>query len=438
MIIKSKLKRNGFSINLWKDAMVEYPVNVWKALDTKSKKTIIANLLYLKISPYTMLWDKEFRFDSSQPYLKKMGDRAIMRDIPRIAEMDKRLPRVFTRNFNNKKIKFLSNDAEKLKCKSSSESALIGMSFGKDSLLSYGIAKEIRLKPKLVMVQDFWDVEADHKFNLIHRFEKEFKTKVFCMSDYLDNISSIKRFNRTNSIGIICANAMNAYLTMLLPIAMYFKTRYLVFGNEQNFNDYYPKNGLKVYPSYDQSSEWMKEQNSLLSKFTQNKFQISSFVEPIYNIAEIKVLFNRYPKIAKYQMSCSSVKTIKERWCYSCPMCAKAFLFLKSNGVDPKIVKFKHNFFNRKYEKLYPLFKAPSRIYEKPKAVRDEQLFAFYLATKNKSEGYLIDKFKKRFMSEAVEREDELYKKFFRIYKAPSLPKRYKKEIRSILAEELR
>ena len=440
MIIKNSIGAQGFSVNLFKDATLKYPQGIWESLSDSAKKIVVDNLVYLKVSPYLMMHEKEFYFESSLPYLKNMGDNGIIGDMPRIAEEDNVSTKQLIERFNNKKVRFKDNENGIIDGISSDESALIALSFGKDSLLSYGIADEIGLCPKLVMVQDFWDIEAIHKLSLIQRFEKEFGQKIGIIHDRIDAISDYKRINKIDSEGIVGANAMNSYAVMLLPVAINSGSRYIIFGNEQNFNDYFINDeGFKVYPSYEQSSEWMHEQNSALSGFTNNKVIVNSFVEPIYNLAEVKVLFNRYPAIAKYQMSCSLLNTRKrkERWCYNCPMCAKTFLYMAANNIDPKAASFSSNLFGKEYIGLYPLFSRPKRIYEKPLAVRDEQLFAFYLAYKNGAAGDLIDRFKSDFLDEAKSREDELHKKFFGVHEPKSMTSSVKGKVLHILNEEL-
>lgn len=440
MIIQNRLLKRGFSTNLLKNARLEYPKGVWEGTGRKMKKIIIDNLSYLKISPYLMFLDKEMCFDFSLPYLKDLGDKGVIADIPRVAEEDKINAKELIKRFESRKVQFRGNDSGLID-NETGDGAVIGISFGKDSLLSYGIAKEIKLPTKLVFVQDCWDIETVHKLLLMRRFEREFGERIELMVDEIDNISCYKKLNKTNSVGIVGSNAMNGYMLMFFPFAFFCRANKIIFGNEQNFNDYFVnKEGFKVYPSYEQSSEWMEEQNKALKEFTNNNIQISSFIEPIYNIAEVKVLFNRYPPIAKYQMSCILLNTRKrkERWCYNCPMCAKAFLYLKANNIDPKIISFNENFFDKRFEKMYPLFNGnPTRIYEKPPAVKDEQLFAFYLAYKNGIKGDLIDEFKKKFLKEAVEREDELYNRFFKVYNAASMHGRIKERINSIYKEEL-
>ncbi len=439
MKIQNKLLKRGFSVNLFKDASIEYQEDVWENLSDGIKRTVMDNLVYLKLSPYSMFHDK-MHFDFSSPYLKELGDNCVVKDIPRIAEEDNVSTKEMIEKFKNKKIKFKDDNVGLIDIEVE-DSSLIGMSFGKDSLLSYGIAKELKLEPKLVMVQDFWDIEADHKFDIMDKFEKEFNEDIGIVYDSTDDVSAYKSINKADSSGIVGANAMNSYAIMLLPLVIKYGSGNLVFGNEQNFNDYFVnKEGFKVYPSYEQSSEWMTEQNNALKEFTNGKVKISSFIEPLYNIAEIKVLFNRYPSIAKYQMSCDhSEKQNKEsRWCYSCPMCAKTFLYLKANNIDPKVIMFNENFFDRNFEEFYPLFNdKQKRVYERPKAVRDEQLFAFYLAYKNGCKGELIDSFKEKFLDEAKKREDELYNKFFRIHDGVSVSGKLKEDINSIYKEEL-
>ena len=440
MIIENNLKKRGFSISLFKDASITYPEGVWEEIDIDVKKALIENIAYLKVSPYAMFLDKEIMFNFPFPYLKDFGDKGVLKDIPRVAEEDNISTKELIKKFQNKKVSF-NNDAANLIKGDTDEGAVIGISLGKDSLLSYALSKEMELKTRLVFVQDCWDTEIIHKLSLMRRFEEEFNEKIEIVYDEIDDISTYKRINKTNSEGIVGSNAMNGYLLMLIPFAFKYKVNKIIFGNEQNFNDFFVnKEGFKVYPSYEQCSEWMAEQNKALDGFTGGKVKINSFIEPIYNIAEFKVLFNRYPSIAKYQMSCSlvDVRSRKERWCYSCPMCAKTFLYLVANGADPKTVSFGNNFFNKEYWEFYPLFNKDSkRIYEKPEAVRDEQLLAFYMAHKNNAKGYLMEKFKKKFLDEAKKREDELYNKFFKVYDAASLSGKLKQDINSIYREEL-
>ena len=440
MIIKNKATKRGFITNIY-HAGVEFPKNTWQELDSRQKQAVIDNLLYLKLFPFSIFMEKDMIFESDFPYLKRLGDECLKKDIPRIAAEDKKSSEDMIGRFRKKNPRFKTDKPKILGDIETEGSSLIGMSFGKDSLLSYGLAEELGLSPRLVMVQDFWDIEAKHKLDLIRKFRQEFKEPTEIILDDFDDLNDYKRINISGSDGIINANAMNSYMAVMLPLAITKRSRNIIFGNEHRFNDYYiDKEGYKVYPSYDQSSASMKKQNSALKGFTEDNVRILSLIEPLYNIAEVKVLFSRYKEIAKYQMSCGMMgsKSRKERWCYGCAMCAKAYLYMVATDNQPERINHKKSMFGKEKEDLYPLFnKNPERIYEKPKAARDEQLFAFYLAHKNDAKGYLMDKFRKIFLKEAIDREDELYKRFYGMNSSSSIPPNMKKRLKSILKEEL-
>jgi hypothetical protein len=172
---------------------------------------------------------------------------------------------------------------------------------------------------------------------------------------------------------------------------------------------------------------------------TEGNIQIVSLVEPLYNIAEVKILHHRYPHLLKYVASCFSRKLTNERWCCQCSNCAKAFLFASAVKGNLKELGIKGNFFDIKHKKLFSLFStATKRIYEKPPEVREEQLLAFLLAYRNNCKGGLIDLFEKEYLKEAEEKEKELRKKFFGIHSTDSIPKEMKNRVLEIYRQELK
>ena len=58
------------------------------------------------------------------------------------------------------------------------------------------------------------------------RFMKEFNEDIDIIYDELDDLSDHEKVNITKSEGIVCANAMNSYIAMLLPLAKKYQTRY--------------------------------------------------------------------------------------------------------------------------------------------------------------------------------------------------------------------
>ncbi|HJX06273.1 MAG TPA: hypothetical protein VJ461_06195 [Candidatus Nanoarchaeia archaeon] len=442
MEVLSKLEKEGISIRINQTFRIKHPSKVWSSLPESVKENLRHNLTYLKLSAYGALAKEQFKFNIHPPSLKEYFDKCARRDFPRFAHEDHMSPAMLKRNFNDTEFIFQKgNPIVSEENVVMDDGAVLGLSFGKDSLLSYGIIRELGLPIRLVFFEDTWDVELEHKKKLIKDFEKEFNEKINTVYDDLDNVHSEPCLNEFHSEGVYGSNAMNAYMLMTLPFTYYFKINQIVFGNEQNFNDsIIDYKGTKCFVSYCQSSEWMVEQNKMLDILTGGKVKLVSYVEPIYNIAEIKILFNRYPDIAKYQMSCSHVayEDKNNRWCQKCPMCSKAFLYIAANNKDPGIVGFTENLFDNQFRHLYPLFNPkPERIYEKPNAVRDEQLLAFLLAYKNNFKGALIDEFREKFYDEAIAREEGLTKRFFGIHESKTIPDKYREQVLKIYQEEL-
>ena len=68
--------------------------------------------------------------------------------------------------------------------------------------------------------------------------------------------------------------------------------------------------------------------------------RIVSLVEPLQEIAISKILYQRYPEIAKYQTSChtDNVHAKNNRLCGHCSKCAWIYTFMKALNFDPKSV----------------------------------------------------------------------------------------------------
>lgn len=425
---------------------INYPKGVLASLDQEAKQILLENFAYCRLAPLTLTIKNKLTYKNQVPALKKFVDFGVANDLPRFSEeisiRTKELANAYNACKDGKNsFTKTTNQSQKLSAKNPTlkNRVIMSLSFGKDSLLSYGLAKEIGLDCQIAVVDELNPVEHKLKRLIAKKFSSQEKKPIDFLQDNVDEIFYHKKLDKKIA-ELENTNGMLTFLLELIPLAFYHRAKYVIFGNERNFDDSFTnKYGVKAYPSFDQTSIYSKTLNRYLNKLTEGQIQIISLVEPIYNIAEMQILYHRYPHLLQYLMSCSPKKGLKEKWCYSCPMCAKAYLYSVAVGGDPKLIGFNRNFFEAKYQELYPLFaKTIKRSYEKPPEVKEEQLLAFLLAYRNGSQGPLIELFKKKFLNQAKKQERKLRKKYFAIYPAKNIPNELKSKVIKIYQQELK
>ncbi len=454
--ISYRLKKNNFQIDIFGiNYSVSYPPGIFSFLTPKARENLAANFIYSRTVALGIAFDRSFNYQFPAPGLKNFLDWGLWADLPRISEdlelPTKKLRQALARH-KNRNTSFLAANGPRLikpKHPTSTGQVIIALSLGKDSLLSYGLIKELGLKYQIVSVDDeiekFDSTDYRFKRRLFSQFCREQKERIHFLKDDVDFKDKIDRLIKNKIIrdkaeDLEHANAMPTFLLELLPFAYRFGARYIVLGNEKNFDDFFINRfGVKAYPSVDQTTAYAKKENLAFKKLTGNNLQALSLIEPIYNLAEMRILYHRYPQLLKYLMSCSPEQGDTDKWCYHCPMCAKAFLYSVAVGGDPRQIGFKKNFFDLKYRELYPLTaKKIGRYYEKPPAVREEQLLAFLLSYRQGATGGLIDLFTKKYLREAEQKEKYLRQKFFGIAQPLNIPPAIKNRVLKIYQEELR
>jgi len=423
---------------------VKYPEPVFADLDRKKKETLLDNFTYCKTIPLSLISNPGLFYQTKKPFLKDFIDYGLEKDLPRVCEIAKLKPSPFFKKIDETNITFQDEvSTRKLlppeKC--SEKKIILSISFGKDSLLTYGLLKELGWDFHLVFVNDMEKYNPNElklKKEIIKTFSKEQREKVIILTDDTDNIFRNPKI-KNNIAELDGTNAMLSFALELIPVAYGYLAKYIIFGNEKNLDDFFV-NGEKIetYPSYDQSSIYTKMVNRYLEDLTNDNIEIVSLIKPLYNIAEVKILYHRYPHLLKYIMSCSSQMLKDKKWCGECHTCFWGFLYGAAVG-NPEKIGLKENFFKKKYLNFCRLFNPNiQKVYEKPPAVRDEQLLAFYLAYKNGYKGELINLFKKLYLKEAKNRERELRKKFFGIHSTNTLPEELKDKVLKIYREELK
>ncbi|MFH1972482.1 MAG: hypothetical protein ABIJ18_03335 [archaeon] len=436
MNLKVKTTNQGFKINKYN---LQYPKDIWN--NYPEKEFLTDNLAHLLTINTPLIANTNIiNYNTSLPLLKSFFFNVVINSLPHATDdyeqsTNKLIKQFINTNylFKNNKVKY-PNYKEQLQ-----EKAIVSFSCGKDSLLSLALAKELNLNPTGVYINDTIS-PTENKLKLLHmeKLSKQHNIKIHTVTNEIEQLNDFETHD-TEETCVGYTHMITGFSLLALPFTHQYKAKHIIVGNQQDMNFYFMnKEGYRTYPAYDQTREWMRQQNIMLSLATNNQAKLSSLIQPLTNIAIMKVLFQRYPEFAKYEISCDCLDaSLESRWCHECSKCARLSLFLLANNIDPKVIQL-HPLLNKEHKELYCLFNGKEAdCYEKSEEARDQQLLAFYLAYKNGAKGYLIGEFKKQFLNEAQEREDQLYNHFYSLHPMTNVPSAFRNELQSILKESL-
>ena len=323
--------------------------------------------------------------------------------------------------------------------RNSKKRAVIPFSFGKDSLLTFALADELGIKPYLIFFREPRSPhENRHKYKLAQRFFDEFDIDVhfFPLAP-----GWLREVDTDNTWG--WGLQLTQYTLLTIPYLFGLKSKYLFWAHEQSCNDTFVNGeGFILNPVYEQSYNWVLTSNATAKVLGSNAI-FASLLEPIHELAIIKILHSRYPDIAKYQTSCFAEEDIarSRRWCGVCTKCARMYVMFLAHGISPSKVSFFENMLTPKKRHLYPIFEQDlvknDSAYAKSAAAKEEQLFSFYLAAKKGAKGPLMDEFKKKYFKAVKKKENYLRGKYFGIHTTNTLTYELKTPILKIFEEEL-
>ncbi len=322
---------------------------------------------------------------------------------------------------------------------SDKKTAIVPFSFGKDSLLTYALCKEINIKPiPIFIIEPVYTSENKHKAELTDLFTKEFKENIITFSVPLYELK------QTRGLWWGWDIFLTKYTLYLLPYMFYYRAGYFFWSNEMTCNETaLDREGFIVNPTFDQSSRWLMTLNSALRLFGNNA-KICSLVEPLTETVILYILHHRYPEISRYQTSCfHDAPTSKiKRWCGMCYECARVYVSLLALGFDPKKVGLDVDILNKNKRTLHSIFpknNRPSSYWaDKFTLTRNEKLYAFYLAYKQGIRGKLMDEFKKIYYKK-IDKQAKIFKRFYiTTHKSITVPEELEHRVLKIYNEELK
>ncbi|MFT6106052.1 MAG: hypothetical protein ACJA0S_000413 [Rickettsiales bacterium] len=454
-LINGKLTANGIELRfLENDYQISYPAKVWDLVPEEMKYLLLDNLCFAATMhlPMKIRTLSGISYNTSRPYFEAYFRQNFIGDIPSCCDMDglnigdeiSRFARLDYK-FPLKEIRTPCNWPQPDEI---SSQAIVTLSLGKDSLLTFALANEIGLNPTAVFVDEpAFSQEKQHKERLGKDFLKEFGVRL----NILEHSTGLLRDDE--HLGALANEygwglQSTEYAVSMLPYARSCGAKYILMGNEQTAGTYYSSsngdsnNEWTIHPCYDQTHFWTNHINSMTSALTANDpVQTGSLIEPLMDMMIQRILVRRYPQYAKYQMSCFAVGEAGKdyHWCYECGICAKMYLMCVGGGVNPADIGLKKSMLTENNIKFFPIFGGSSQFpYAKSGIAKDEQVFAFHLAVKFGSIEPLVEKFKNSDLAkEAMTREKELIDKFITVYPSISVPTPLKEKIINIYQEEL-
>ena len=319
----------------------------------------------------------------------------------------------------------------------SKQSVVMPFSFGKDSLLTYAVAREIGLSVTTIFFEEpTSDYENANKRVLGQRFHEEFGNAVV---PFVNNLGSLRE-----GAGVMWGwdLLLTQYTLLLLPYIYTKRAKYFFWSNERSTNEsVVTPDGYRINPTHEQGVAWTLHLNNLLRAFGTNTL-LATLHEPIHELGVLYILHHHYPEIGKYQLSClnDTDKPVSKRWCGDCYECARVFTFLLAIGVDPFRVGFTDNMLTAKKKRLHHLFSKE----DQGRAVdilfqsKGERLLAFYLAYKRGVQGDLVNEFKSTLLPLVEKQRNQLIKKYLTFYEdSKSVPTELQRKIFPMYKREL-
>lgn len=201
---------------------------------------------------------------------------------------------------------------------------------GKDSLLSYGLLKE--LKKDVIPV--FINESGRHWFTAINAYKYLNDTdpnckKVWCNSDRIYNwmlrqMPCIRKdfSNIRADIYPVRLWTVGVFIFGALPIARKSGAGNIIIGNEYDTTEKTSFEGISHYKAlYDQSKHFDNALTRYYTKKGWNMFQFS-ILRSLSEILIMKILSHRYPQLQAHQVSCHAA-SLKEARSYPCGKCEK-------------------------------------------------------------------------------------------------------------------
>lgn len=350
--VKSREISNGLGISVrGRTYKIGYPEKVWRKTSATLRSLLRENLAvatthFLPL----MLGYESLEYDSALPLFESQLFRNQLNDLLSCERADGKPHLEYTRHFYNQELNF-SGEAATLPDRSCAYRAdpkvvVLPFTFGKESLLTFALCLELGLKPVLVYCQEpVQPHEQQYKIKKLTEIGRIYK----CPTYFIKNDTGLFRYGRAFRLKRPTELGWGTQTTiltlMMLPFCYAHRARYILYGSEFANNEYRFVDGWKAFLSCDQTPFWTEQQSNMIRVCTGGACEVRTSLEPLEEISIFGMLHRRYPKLGKYQFSCSAERPLVRgtQWCHRCYKCERMFLFARVLDIAPESIGFKRD-----------------------------------------------------------------------------------------------
>lgn len=442
LIVSGSLIKDGIDIKvLSKHFKIKYPLQVWNKTPQDVKKMLLDNLTFgdTHFLPITLGYGR-VSYNTRLPVAETFLYRNQMMDMLKSEKFDHAPYLSYIKQFYNLEYDFSTEksspfaDSQKVRKKNKKPIAIIPFTFGKESLTSFAICRELGISPILVYSQE---PSQPHEEAYKKRKLKELEEKFGVITHYVENGPGLFRydtaFNKKKGTEVGWGSQTTLIGLQMIPFVYAYNADYMLFGSEYLNNEYEWKDGWKVFLSADQTTFFTQEQDMLIRLLTHDTCRVHSTLEPMEEVNIFYMLHHRYSEIGKYQFSCTAEKPLYEdsQWCHTCYKCARMYLFAKVCDIDPSSIGFKKDLLNEK-GLFSNYFGAESK-----SGSSDELDFCFYVLYKKGVKSPYVELFKKQKLAGLKPWKTHYWPLFTHMQPHLNLPPAHKNDMEHIFTEEL-
>jgi hypothetical protein len=311
--------------------------------------------------------------------------------------------------------------------------ALVPFSFGKDSLLTLGLSRDVGIKTiPVFFLEPGNTLENKNKLALID----EFKTREGIDVVTVPVALAALRQERGFSWG--WDNFLTHYTFSLIPYLYSYKAQYLFWSNEYNREiTAQDPEGFAAHHTFEQSGRWLSLLERALRSFGA-PVEVASIIERLPELSVLGVLHRRYPRLGGYQLSClnDAPQTAGKRWCGVCYECAKVYVYLSALGVDPQTVLLNDDMLAARNKKHFYIF-TPKDFHNAFSFNQEEHLYVFWKSWRRGVRAPLIDQFYKKYAGVAKKNEAAWRRRYLSVYPPQTTPTALQKPLKRIFESEV-